>query len=181
MLTQGGRNSIQSDARPAARARNASTCVEAVGRVLARDDPAVDLDLAPVGDDVDALPPLDPADREARRAEDGSGVEPASSLGVLGQGARRPRPSGRSRCRRGAGVELWQATPRVRIFQRTAPLWQLTMSSRVGSATIARSAPCGLAARCDEPVWVNSSSTVQAMTTEAEPARPLAAPAGRRR
>ena len=67
------------------------------------------------------------------------------------------------------GVELWQATPRVRTFQRTAPLWQLTRSSRVGSATIARSARGGPAASRDEPVWVNSSSTVQAMTTEAEP------------
>ena len=43
------------------------------------------------------------------------------------------------------------------------------MSSLVGSATIARSAPGGPEASCDEPLWVYSSSTVQAMITEDEP------------
>ena len=32
-------------------------------RVFTRNQPAVDLDLAPVGDDIDALPSLDAADR----------------------------------------------------------------------------------------------------------------------
>ena len=71
-MTQGGKNSNQAPASsPSRRTRPACASVVRDRRHFARDHPAIHLDPAPVGHDVDALPPLDPSDREARRAEHG--------------------------------------------------------------------------------------------------------------
>ena len=56
---------------------------EADRGIFAGDQAAIDLDLAPVGHDVDALPPLDPADRQRRRAENRVGRRTGQHAGVL--------------------------------------------------------------------------------------------------
>ena len=74
-----------------------------------------------------------------------------------------------------SGRELWHDLPAVSRSQRTAPLWAWTTSSPVGSATTASNGPPqpprrSVFANLCTPRKVNSSSTVQAMTTRAAPA-----------
>ena len=80
---------------------------------------------------------------------------PLARADACSEGPRPPAPCDRSRCRPESGVELWQARPCVWTFQRTAPLWDVTTSSRVGSATMPRSArrppEVSKSARWDEP------------------------------
>ncbi len=52
---------------------------------FARDQPAIDFDLTPVGNHVDALPPLDPAHREGGRPQNRVGGTLAEDAGILGK------------------------------------------------------------------------------------------------
>ena len=85
MLTQGWSNST-----PPGSPRRSRERIAGSPRTTARGcspgyQAAIDLDLAPVGNDVDALPPLDPADRKAGRAEDRVGHCCTKNAGVLGR------------------------------------------------------------------------------------------------
>ena len=51
--------------------------------IFARNQPAIDFDLAPIGNDIDALSSLDPTDRQGGRAEDRVGVDARKLAGVF--------------------------------------------------------------------------------------------------
>ena len=93
-LTQGWSNSIPSRL-PRRSARN---CLHRRGRCSGCSPgikSPIDLDLAPVGNDVDALPSLDSADREAGRADNRVGHCCSQECRRTRPGRRGPGPSGR--------------------------------------------------------------------------------------